>query len=198
VVRFILFALLLGLVVLNVCSGLKVRAVNHQMKLASRTLRIAIDTVQRFVDRHRAEPGFSLAFDESVHDSLPAPNSVAPLMVLFPRFIDNHHPKYLFTQENNKLVVKRCDDPARVETSDTRQICPDLVEGGTTYNFFNYEGWYYGVPVWAGRFHPRREDHAYLIRDRTLEGVRRQVPRKVEEQRAAGGTGITAVPSVDR
>ncbi len=169
--------LLAGLAVLSVFGGLKTRAVNVQVKNALRPLRIMTKTLDELVRRHGAEPGFSFALDGPACAAQELFYGVPLPVILFKRYLNNHDPRYLVTLKGGKLVAAPADGLHRKGASG--QIVADLVRVDTFFNFFFFDGWYYGVPIEQGYFRPERAGDPSVIKDRTLEGVRRQVPGKL-------------------
>jgi hypothetical protein len=101
--------------------------------------------------------------------------------VLFQRHLRAERPKY--------VVGFPDGEPAPMTYAEWRQsrgpegrLCPAVVAVGATYNYFRVDGWYYGVQTWDGCYDPARRDHAYLIRDRTLEGAMQQEPANLAEK----------------
>ena len=68
------------------------------------------------------------------------------------------------------------------------------MEVGRYYNFYYFDGWYYGVLYWDGHYAREQRQYAYLIRSRTLEGARAQIPERLEEQRRDVNSGRLIVP----
>src|SRR5207249_246095 len=103
-------SLLVGLVVLGIASGLKVREINVGVKHALRPLRVTVQSIKQLVDGHHAEPGFSFAFDDSAYATMNSFHGIPLPLILFQRYVNNHDPKYLFTSAGGKLVALPCSD----------------------------------------------------------------------------------------
>ncbi len=115
--------LLLGLVVLGLFSGSRVHAINVKVKSDMWRNRFATRTLQRFIDEHQHEPGFSFAFDLSVYGESEYCHGIPLPVILFKRYLDNHHPRYLISMEKGVLIPRRY-------TAES-QVFPDLVKIGT-------------------------------------------------------------------
>jgi hypothetical protein len=169
--------LLVGLVILSAHGGRKVHAINVAVREAMRPLLDVSNCVQRFIDRHKHEPDFSIAFDETVFTlRLNECHGLSPTLVLFRRYLNNHHPRYLFTLKKGVLTTYCADDSGATAKNTRSQVYPDLVKVGTTWNFYYFDGWYYGIALSDGFFCPRGKHYPGAIKARTLRDVESQLP----------------------
>ena len=166
-----------ALVSLSVFGGVEVRQINISVKNALRPLRTTTKTLAQFITAHQHEPDFSFAVDAAVCDGTENCQGIPLPVILFKRYVNNKNPKYLFTLKDGKLLARRRGEEAPGQPS-LPQVFPDLVRVGTFYNFFFFDGWYYGVRSQDGYYHPEREQYSSLIVDRTLEGAWRQAEEK--------------------
>jgi hypothetical protein len=138
--------------------------------------------IERFIRRHEGEPGFSLGFDFDSCRALGTHHGVPLTTILFHRYL-SPCPKYVVAFPDGEPEPMTCAGWQR-SRGPQRRLCPELVAFDNYYNFFRVDDWYYGVQQWDGCYDPSRRDHAYLIRDRTLEGAMRQEAAKLAEQEA--------------
>ncbi len=101
--------------------------------------------------------------------------------ILFKRYITWSRPKYMMTFPGGEPCLMGYEEWLRTR-GPKGCLCPELVSVGTHYNYFRVDGWYYGVQTWDGCYDSRRRDHAYLVRDRTLEGAMDQASALLDEQ----------------
>jgi hypothetical protein len=132
--------------------------------------------IREFIDHHQDEPGFSIAFDQSVYDTSEEFHGIPLPVILFKPYLDNHQPKYIFSMINNKLVCQKAEILDLSTISCGSQIFPDLVKVDTAYNYYYYDGWYYGVQPRDGFYRPGRINYVDLIKDRSLPEVQKQKP----------------------
>jgi hypothetical protein len=156
--------------------------VDVALKKADRILRGPARTVKELIRTHRNEPGFSFAFDGSVCDGICNSHGVPGLIVLFKRYVNNYRPTHLFSIQNAQLVAEKYDSPGSPGQPCLPQLFPDLVCIGTEYNYYYFDGWYYGVPYRDGYFRPEREHYSHLVMDRTLDGARLRAEGNLVEQ----------------
>jgi hypothetical protein len=164
--------LLLGLVTLSAFGGTKIFSVADAEKDYLRPVRVLAKDIRSLIARHQAEPDFSFALSLEVHTSKVHFHGLSVPYLLFQPQMNNHNPRYLFTLENGKLVAQRQREPG--EDRPGNQVFPDLVELGSTFNIFYFEGSYYAQETRFGYFNPAKPDFDNLIVDRTLIGARNQ------------------------
>jgi hypothetical protein len=181
-------ALLLGLAALSCYSG---SAARRLTAAAAEDLNCCPDgganflrrvaRLEQFIRLHEGEADFSLGFDFDSCRVFGTHHGVPVTAVLFQRHLRAERPKY--------VVGFPDGEPAPMTYAEWRQsrgpegrLCPAVVAVGATYNYFRVDGWYYGVQTWDGCYDPARRDHAYLIRDRTLEGAMQQEPANLAEK----------------
>jgi hypothetical protein len=170
--------LMVGLVILSIFSGWKVHAINVAVREEMRPLIDVTRTIQRFIDRHQHEPGFSIAFDHTIYAlGLRQCHALPPPLVLFKRSLNNHHPQYLLTLKEGTLVARRQDGGSADSKCRRSQVYPDLLKVGTAWNIYYFEGWYYGISLSDGFFCPDRKDCPGPMRNRTLQGAEIQARR---------------------
>jgi hypothetical protein len=185
VVGVALYAVLLGgLIVLGVYAGGRVYAINAAVAEDLRPLYEGDRWLLDFIRQHEAEPDFSFALDPASQESLESFHSLPWAFIVFKPYIDNYNPKYVVHAEGDTFTAHRYDPVRDSPHSDCRQVNADLVRVGSPYNFYYFDGWYYGVLHWDGYFRPGAGDHLYLITDRTLEGAQRQMPVRLAEMEA--------------
>ncbi len=168
--------LLLGLICLSVFSGQKVHAINVAVKSEMWRNRFATRTLRRFIAEHQHEPNFSFAFDLSVYGESEYYHGVPFPVILFKRYLDNHHPRYLIRMEKGVLIPRRYTARS--------QVFPDLVKVETNWNYYWFDGWYYAVEEREGFFCPEWQDFYRLIKDETLQGAERQVARRLKPRQS--------------
>jgi hypothetical protein len=197
-------ALLLGLMALTYHGGLAVWCLTASVAGdlngcrdggAGFTRRVA--RVERFIRQHGGEPDFSLGFDFDSCNAVGTHHGVPVTTILFKRHIRPERPKYVVAFPDGEPSPMAYAEWQRSRGPGGR-LCPELVSVGPFYNYFRADGWYYGVQQWDGCYDSSRRDHAYLIRDRTLEGAMRQQPAKLAEQEAyvRGGWFLPPQPPV--
>ncbi len=168
-------ALLAGLVILSLHSGEKVFAINAAIKKEWRSFHADTQWLAAFIRHHQHEPDFSFAFDRASYVEMEASHGIPLPVILFKQHLNNLDPKYLIAMRRNQRRAVRYH-------AGGRQVFPDLVRVGSPYNFFYYEGRYYGVLSWNGYCRPDRDDYVYLLADSSLEGAMRQMPAKLLQQ----------------
>jgi hypothetical protein len=183
-------ALLFGLVALSCYAGpavwLLTTSVAGDQKGcrdggAGFTRRIA--AVERFIRQHEGEADFSLGFDFDTCNTIGTHHGVPVTTILFKHHIHSSRPKYVVAFRDGEPTPMTYDEWQRSGGPGSR-LCPELVAVGTNYNFFRVDGWYYGVQQWDGCYDPARRDHAFLIREQTLEGAMLMQRVRLAEQDA--------------
>jgi hypothetical protein len=110
--------------------------------------------------------------------------------VLYPEWIDNHNPKYVVSFPEGGFAVTPADEWRRrhgtlassaTSSATGEQLFPDLVEVGTNFNLWRWQGRYYATLYWDDVFRPDVKDHAYVIEGETIREVLDLVPVRFEE-----------------
>ena len=104
-------ALLLGLAVLSLTGAAGVRQVNRELAGCMKGLRQSTQALNRFVERHRGEPDFSLGIDYDASDPDGACGGVPLTTILFKRWMTAAEPKYVVALRDGAVIVLR-DPPA--------------------------------------------------------------------------------------
>jgi hypothetical protein len=177
-----------GLVILTLCSGEQVCAINVAVKKNLRPLHATSAWLSEFIHSHEREADFSFAFDEASYDDMEVDHGVPWQVILFKQHLNNLTPKYIVSLRGSKCSTVPYEMDRAAEGK--RQLFPDLIKVGTDYNIYYFEGLYYGVRGDDGYYRPNREEYQYLITDRTLEGALGQVPAKLREREADHRTGV--------
>jgi hypothetical protein len=167
-----------GLAVLILYSGEQVCTINVAIKNELRPFHASTQWLAEFARSHEQEPDFSFAFDPASYEEMDLIHGVPLHVILFKQYLNNQTPKYLVSLRGPKYIAVKCAAEGR-----RRQVFPDLVKVGTTYNFFYFDETYYGVlGDEDGFYRPGRADYSYLIIDTSLEGAMRQVPGRLAER----------------
>jgi hypothetical protein len=172
--RYISITFLAALVLLSLYNTQKVRHANEMIAEYYRPVRVAADGVSAFVEKKKDEKDFSLAFDLAASDSLPTWHGIPMTTVLFRQHENNFNPKYVVEISNSQLLAWPVEEYRKLHAGRKGQLFPHLVELGSSYNIFYYDGYYWGVLHDDGYYQPDRTDYAYLIKDTTVEGVKQQ------------------------
>jgi hypothetical protein len=170
--------LLLGLLTLSAFSGAKIFSVTDAEKDYLRPVRVLAKDIKSLISRHQAEPDFSFSLSLEVHTSKVHFHGLSVPYLLFQPQLNNHNPLYLFTLQDGKLVAQHREEQKTGKGRPGNQVFPDLVELGSTFNIFYYEGRYYAQETRYGYFNPAKADYDNLIVDRTLTGARTQAQRQ--------------------
>jgi hypothetical protein len=172
--RYILITFLAGLVVMALYNAQKVRHANEMIAEYYRPVRVAADEVSNFVEQKKDEKDFSIAFDLAASDPLPTWHGIPMTTVLFRQYENNFNPKYVVQIRNDNLIAQPVEEYRKLHAERKGQLFPNLVELGSSYNIFYYDGHYWGVLHDDGYYEPDRTDYAYLIKDTTVAGVKQQ------------------------
>jgi len=100
-----------------------------------------LDIVHRFIQQHRGEPHFSLAFDatQSRYKGIPL------ITILFKRYEDNDHPRYVASWRGTRLTFLTLDEYLAMNPNRQRPLFPDLVKIGPRYHIYQVAGRYQPV-----------------------------------------------------
>jgi len=173
-------ALSAGLIFLGLYSGGRIHHASERLRDRSAHFQATIRQLDAFVEAHRHEPGFRLAFDMRPDDPFPVTHSIPFPLILYARWIDNHAPTYVVAFPDGEVEVERAET-FRSRHPERRQLFPDLVHVGSDYNVHFWQGKYYGSLHWDDVFRPDLKDHAYVIEGQTLQDVLDQVSVCYEE-----------------
>jgi hypothetical protein len=178
VVPALYMAFFAGLAVSILYSGEQVCAINVAVKNELRPFHASAQWLAEFASSHEREPDFSFAFDPASYEEMDLSHGVPLYVILFKKSLNNQTPKYLVSLRGSKCSAVECAGEER-----RRPVFPDLVKVGISYNFFYFDGTYYGVLGDEDGFYcPGRADYSYLITDTSLEGAMRQAPAKLAER----------------
>jgi hypothetical protein len=186
--------LVVGLVLLSVEGARQVHTVNEQEAALLQPLRATVVAVQGFIDRHRHEGRLRVAFDLDNSDGIDVYHGIPITTILFHEWIDNADPSYVLRLRESQVHAIPQGAYRQAHPGCRPQLFPDLIQPGSYYNIFFYDGWYYGVFHWDGYYAPSRSNFACLIKDRTLAGALGQQSEKLAEQTADQRSGRFVPP----
>jgi hypothetical protein len=166
------------LAILTAYSGEKVYAINMGVRKDLKPLRMTAQWLNAFIEEHQDEADFSFAFDKESYDDVETMHGIPVPVILYKPYLNSEHPKYLVALRWDRNHAELAAEARR----ESGQVFPELVKVGTPYNFYRYQGEYYGVMSWDGYYRPDRDEYLYLIKDKTLEGATGQVPAQTRQQ----------------
>jgi hypothetical protein len=182
-----------GLMFLGAYSSGRIHHVAERVRSTYADFHGAVAAVSDFIEAHRHEPDFRLAFDLRPDDLFPVTHSVPFALALFPEWIDNHDPKYVVTFEEGRAEFLTAA-AYRARHAGPGQLFPDLVHISSTYNVHYWRGSYYGTLHWDDVFRPGMKDYAYVVEGRTLAEVLDKVPERYAEFKEDLRTGYCIPP----
>jgi len=134
------WTLLASLAVLALVGGNQVNYVS-QVVADYDAGRKVIDQVQEFVQAHRHEPGFGLAFDANQTRF----KGVPVLTGLFRRYENNVSPSHVLVVQQGKIDLQPFEEYLRQHTKTADPVFRDVVKVGGKYHVFHHAGKYQAV-----------------------------------------------------
>lgn len=178
IVKGCAFVLCGGLLILSVSSGFQTYSINTQTARTFKLQRWVYDSLHAFVQEHRNEKEFSFALKLHQLDGLPSVTGVPCPVILYKRYLDNDHPKYVLWFDNFRLVAMKADEWRRLYPGEQALLCPELVQVGGQFHIFRYQDRFYALSYPAAYvfvYTPNRVNFPGALKDRSLEGLLEQI-----------------------
>jgi hypothetical protein len=185
-----LVVVLAGLGVLSWASAIKVHAMNNQIQSYFYPMRAHMRCLQKVIDRHGRDPGFSLSFDPDLFKTLPSDHGLSRIENFFSRFLDHEHPTHVVCANGDYwFVLSEETYRFRYGQPRYRSLAKFIRPGTNGFLIYKHLDRYYGLHYQEGRFHPERDDYYYLLEGDTIAEILGKVPaarQREEEDRRTG------------
>ena len=180
--KSIFYSFIAFVFVVTIMSTLIVFKINKSVLQYQSYLRNITGQIEGFIANHQTDKKLRISFDIKNSDYTPmvAGAGIPSVYLFFYNMIDSRNPDYIFIIKDRKVNFYTRAEYYK-QYGKNRYLELKIAKVVSPYKIYEYDNIYYGVPHWYLTYDPLTDKGGFIIKDRNIANIIKNIPVKMKE-----------------